>query len=129
MSNCVDISLILPAFNESVTIVRTLREASDYFAARNYRYQLIVAADGDDGTRERAREFALGNSAVTVIGENARRGKGRGIREGVALATGAIVGFADADNKVPIGEYAKLQPWLAEGFEVVIGSRGLPNSR
>jgi dolichyl-phosphate beta-glucosyltransferase len=129
MSNYVDISLILPAFNESATIVRTLREASDYFAARNYRYQLIVSADGDDGTRERAREFALLNPAVTVIGENARRGKGRGIREGVALATGAIVGFADADNKVPIEEYAKLQPWLAQGFEVVIGSRGLPNSR
>jgi dolichyl-phosphate beta-glucosyltransferase len=129
MRNRVDISLILPAFNEAATIVPTLREACDYFETQKYRYELIVAADGSDGTRERVRELASQNPAIMVIGENARRGKGRGIREGVALASGTIVGFADADNKVPIEEYSKVQPWLAEGFEVVIGSRGLPGSR
>ena len=81
---------------------------------------------GNDGTRERAGEFARANPAIKVIGEITRRGKGRGIREAVAL--GDIIGFADADNKVPIEEFGKLQPWLAAGFEVVIGSRGLPDS-
>jgi dolichyl-phosphate beta-glucosyltransferase len=129
MRNHVDISLILPAFNEAATIVQTIGEAVGYFAARDCEYELIVAADGDDGTRERARELAATNPAIKVIGENTRRGKGRGIREGVFIASGAVIGFADADNKVPIDEYDKLRPWLGDGYEVVIGSRTLQGSK
>jgi dolichyl-phosphate beta-glucosyltransferase len=127
-SNC-NISLILPAYNEARTICTTLAEVTDYFRRRDWTYEIIVAADGDDGTRERAREFAEQDAAVRVIGEPLRRGKGRGIREGVKIATGDIIGFADADNKVPIAEFEKLEPWLNSLFEVVIGSRGLQGSR
>ena len=91
--------------------------------------QIIVSADGDDGTREIARSFAEGHPFVQVIGEPTRRGKGRGIREAVKIATGDIVGFADADNKVPIAEFDKLERWLHEGFDLAIGSRGLEGSR
>ena len=112
----VDISLILPAFNEASRIAATIGDAVSYFNAQNYKYELIVAADGDDGTREKARELALTNRSIKVIGEPARRGKGRGIREAVAIASGKIIGFADADNKVPIEDYSKLEPWLADGY-------------
>ncbi|MEK7996614.1 MAG: glycosyltransferase [Planctomycetota bacterium] len=128
VSGDVDISLILPAFNEAQTIARTIGEAVDYFTARNYKYEVIVAADGDDGTRARAAEMARKDRAIIVIGESGRRGKGRGIREGVALASGRLIGFADADNKVRIEEFGKLEPWLRAGYQVVIGSRGLRES-
>ena len=128
-SNLVDISLILPAYNESKTIQATLREVTDYFKSRRIRYQIIVSADGSDGTREKSLEFAQQDQAVEVIGAPERRGKGRGIREGVAIATGNIIGFADADNKVPITEYEKLEKHLREGCEIVIGSRGLNKSK
>ncbi|MEK7404283.1 MAG: dolichyl-phosphate beta-glucosyltransferase [Acidobacteriota bacterium] len=123
-----DISLILPAFNEVATIAETISEVIGYFTSRQLRYEIIVAADGDDGTRERAGELARDNPAIKVIGDKARRGKGRGIREGVAIANGKIIGFADADNKVPISEFDKLAPWLEQGFPVVIGSRALKES-
>jgi dolichyl-phosphate beta-glucosyltransferase len=129
MGNNIEISLILPAFNEAARIVRTIREMADYFEMRRRRYELIVAADGNDGTRELARGLMDENPAIKVIGENARRGKGRGIRDGVSLASGEIVGFADADNKVPIAEFEKIEPWLAAGFDVAIGSRGLRGSK
>jgi dolichyl-phosphate beta-glucosyltransferase len=129
MENALNVSLILPAFNEAATIVRTISEVAGYFEARQRSYEIIVSADGNDGTRERAGELARANPAIKVIGDAARRGKGRGIREAVAIASGQIVGFADADNKVPIEEFDKLQPWLAKGFEVVIGSRALRDSR
>jgi dolichyl-phosphate beta-glucosyltransferase len=125
----VDISLILPAFNEAATITQTIDEACAYFLARNCVYEIIVAADGDDSTREKAREVAVTNPAIKVIGEAARRGKGRGIREAVAIASGNIIGFADADNKVPVEEYDGLGPWFTRGFDVVIGSRALPGSK
>lgn len=123
-----DITLILPAFNEAQTITGTLATVTEYFQARSCRHEIIVAADGVDGTRDRAREYAARNPAVRVIGHESRRGKGRGIREAVAIACGAIVGFADADNKVPIEEWGKLEPWFAEGYDVVIGSRAIERS-
>jgi len=122
------VTLILPAYNEVRAIAPAIGEAAAYFRARACPCEIIVAADGTDGTRERARECAREDPAIRVIGEPARRGKGRGIREAVAIASGAVIGFADADNKVPIGEYDKLAPWLNEGYDVVIGSRAIERS-
>lgn len=119
------ISLILPAYNEAASIQGTVSEMAAYFTRRGLSYEIIVAADGDDGTRERVREMGL--PALCVIGNVERRGKGRGVRGAVALATGEVIGYADADNKVPIEEFDKVQPWLAE-FPVVTGSRALDRS-
>jgi dolichyl-phosphate beta-glucosyltransferase len=124
-----DITLILPAYNERASIARTIAEAVDFFTRRHSTYQIVVAADGGDGTRELVSEMARENPALRVLGENARRGKGRGIREAVAIAEGAIIGFADADNKVPIAEFDRLEPWFREGFDAVIGSRARSDSR
>jgi dolichyl-phosphate beta-glucosyltransferase len=122
------ISLILPAFNEAGRIAGTIAEAVQYFESRHYTYEVIVAADGNDGTREIVREMARDNPRLRVIGGPARRGKGIGIREAVALADGALIGYADADNKVPIDEYDKVAPFLASGCPIVIGSRALAKS-
>jgi len=123
MASDPDISLILPAYNEARVVPRTIAEAMRYFAEAGLRYEIIVAADGSDGTREAVREMARANPVLHAIGEDRRRGKGRGIREAVAVASGAVIGYADADNKVPIAEYEKFRPFLAQGIEVVIGTR------
>jgi dolichyl-phosphate beta-glucosyltransferase len=123
-----DVSLILPAFNEAGSIRSTIQEAVEYFRSQGLRYQIIVAADGTDGTRERAAEMAVQDPAITVFGHPERRGKGRGVREAAQLATGAVVGYADADNKVPIEEYSKIAPWFARGYDAVIGSRAIQRS-
>jgi dolichyl-phosphate beta-glucosyltransferase len=125
----IELSLILPAFNERGSIISTVEEAFRYFASRNIAAEIIVAADGNDGTREAVRDKAAGNSNLRAIGHVERSGKGRAVREAVALARGRFVGYADADNKVPFSEYDKVRPLLAEGIEVVTGSRGLAESR
>ncbi len=47
----------------------------------------------------------------------------------MARAKGGVVGFVDADYKTPIEEMEKLLPWLERGADVVIGSRGMADSR
>jgi len=118
-----DISLILPAYNEARVIPTTVGEAVRYFDSRRMSYQIIVAADGNDGTREIVREMAATNPALSAIGNVQRSGKGLGIRNAVAAATGAIIGYADADNKVPIEEFDKFRPVLAAGADAAIGTR------
>ena len=124
-----DISLILPAYNEAGCIAGTIGEAVSYFQSRRLSYEIIVAADGDDGTREIVAELGRKDAAIQAIGEPVRRGKGRGIRLAVGIAAGSIIGFADADNKVPIEEYDKISPAFAEGFAIAIGSRALVRSQ
>ena len=122
------ITLILPAYNEVNAIAHTIKEAAAYFEERRRTYEIILCADGDDGTRELASEMARTDPALRVLGSVKRRGKGYGVRQGVALARGEIIGFVDADNKSPIEEFDKFEPWLRDGYEVVIGSRGLRDS-
>lgn len=117
------VSLILPAYNEAERIAQTISEAQGYFEERRLSYEVIVSAEGDDGTRELVATMARTNPRLKVTGTVERRGKGYGIRQGVALSEGEIIGFSDADNKTPIEEFDKFIPWLREGHEVVIGSR------
>jgi dolichyl-phosphate beta-glucosyltransferase len=123
------VSLIIPAYNEVGRIRETVGEAVDYFHQRNQPFEIIVSADGTDGTREAAREMAARHPEIKVIGSPARRGKGLGIREGVRLASGDVIGFTDADNKTPITELDQLGPSLRDGSDVVIGSRAMRGAR
>jgi glycosyltransferase involved in cell wall biosynthesis len=123
------VSVIVPAYNEAASISRTLADAIAYFRSKPYDFEIIVTADGNDGTRELVAELALVEPRLRVIGHAVRRGKGRGIREGVALAHGDIIGFIDADNKSPISEFDKVEAHFARGADVVIGSRAMPGSR
>jgi dolichyl-phosphate beta-glucosyltransferase len=123
------VSVIVPAYNEASAIEQTLGEMRAYFGAKPYDFEIIVVADGDDGTREHVGQMAAREPRLKVIGQRERRGKGFGIRQGVRLATGDVVGFVDADNKTPIQEFDKFEGLLAGGCDVVIGSRALRDSR
>ena len=123
------LSVIVPAYNEVNTIGRTLVAIGSYLDRQGWDYEVIVAADGDDGTREKAGEFAAGNRRVSVIGTAERGGKGRGVRNGVFKASGEVIGFLDADYKTPVEEFEKLRPWLGQGYDVVIGSRKVSDAR
>ena len=127
------ISLILPAYNEATRIANTVAQAKSYFEAREFSYEIIVSADGNDGTREIVAKLAQTDPTLCVIGSVERKGKGHGIRQAIPLAQGEIVGFADADNKTPIDELDKVLPLLrgdsGRQYDLVIGSRGMTESK
>ncbi len=123
------VSVVVPAYNEAKSIGTTLREICAYFSNKPYAFEVIVAADGDDGTREIVQALAATEPRLTVMGSPERRGKGCGVREGVRRALGDVIGFVDADNKTPITEFDKFETQFAAGFDVVIGSRALRDSR
>jgi len=129
MSASPNLSVVVPAFNEVHTIERTVRAIGSHLQARQRSYEIIVAADGNDGTRELVAALAKADPRISVIGSAERGGKGRGVRNGVSRATGQFVGFCDADYKTPIEEVEKLLPWLEKGYEVAIGSRRVENAR
>jgi dolichyl-phosphate beta-glucosyltransferase len=122
------LSLIVPAYNEVATIQNTLRSIDRYMKHREFHYEVIVAADGVDGTREAASAL-VDELPVTVLGAPERRGKGCGVRAGMRIANGEIIGFLDADYKVAIDEIEKVLPWFENGYDVVIGSRAATGAK
>lgn len=123
-----DLSIVVPAYNEVRRIAGTLASIQAHLRARGLDHEIVVVADGDDGTREAAAALAASDARISVLGEPRRGGKGRGVRLGVQRARGRLVGFVDADDKTPIEELDRLLPLLDQGCDVVIGSRGQADS-
>lgn len=117
------LSIVVPAYNEVQRIGQTVRDIQSYLDGKGYSYEIIVSADGNDGTREVVQEMAKSDPRLSVIGSPERRGKGRGVREGMLRAQGQFVGNVDADYKTPIDQVERMLPFLREGCDVVIGSR------
>jgi dolichyl-phosphate beta-glucosyltransferase len=122
------LSVIVPAYNEVNSIERTVRAIGSHLQSRGRSYEIIVAADGNDGTRELVAEMARHDERILVIGSPERGGKGRGVRNGIFRASGQFVGFCDADYKTAIEEVEKLLPFLEQGYDLAIGSRRVDNA-
>ncbi len=123
------LSIVVPAFNEARSIGATLAAMRAFLDAQPYRYQVVVAADGDDATPDVVDGLRKTWSELALSAERGRHGKGYGVRRGMRLATGQIQGFVDADDKTPIADLDRLLPWFGRGYDVVIGSRALSDSR
>jgi dolichyl-phosphate beta-glucosyltransferase len=123
------VSVVVPAYNEARRIAGTIAEILAYFETKPYSVEVIVSADGNDGTREAARALGSRDPRINVIGSAERLGKGRGVREGFHLAHGDVIGFVDADNKTPISEFDKFETEFLKGADLVIGSRALRTSQ
>ncbi|MDQ2770608.1 MAG: glycosyltransferase family 2 protein [Bacteroidota bacterium] len=125
-----ELSLIIPAFNEAQRIGPTLRRAHRFLATRPARFEILVVDDGStDDTVAVVTALASELPGVRVLCSPANRGKGHAVRLGMRAATGHIRLFSDADGSTPIEELDPLLQALAEGVDVAIGSRYLVASR
>lgn len=129
MSSGVYLSVVLPAYNEARSLGPTLAAMRAFLDRQGYSYEIIVAADGDDDSPKIVEALAASWPALKLTAEAGRHGKGHGLRRGMRLATGEIVGFIDADYKTPIDEIENFLPWFHEGYDLVIGSRALSESK
>lgn len=124
-----ELSLIIPAFNEAQRIGPTLRGFHRFPAARPASFEIIVVDDGStDDTVALVTALASECKGLRVLCSPANRGKGHAVRLGMQAATGRVRVFSDADGSTPIDELDKLLQALAEGADIAIGSRYLASS-
>ena len=125
-----ELSLIIPAFNEAQRIGPTLRRAHRFLAARPARFEIIVVDDGStDDTVALVTALATELPGLRLLCSPANRGKGHAVRLGMLAATGQVRLFSDADGSTPIEELDALLQALAAGADIAIGSRYLAGSR
>lgn len=121
------LSIIVPAYNESLRIGKTLEEIRQYAAAKSFESEILLVDDGSsDRTLEIFQEFQSNCPRTRVFSNGENRGKGFSVRRGVLEAQGKVVLFTDADLSAPIEETDKLlEAMELQGADAAIGSRAL----
>lgn len=130
------LSIIIPSYNESGTIIRLLDKLASIDFTRmapgvEINSEIIIVDDGSiDGTTAVVESGIKSNefSNVRLIKRSTNGGKGVAVREGLSLANGEIVIIQDADLEYdPVENYpVLLRPFFDDRrAEVVFGSRFL----
>lgn len=130
----VNLSVIVPAYNEEQRLPRMLDEALSFLEQRrrtnNFNYEVIIVDDGSqDQTTQCALKYAdkFGRDRIQVITLEQNRGKGGAVREGVLASKGNYVMFADADGASKFSDLESLEKFMHQNeqseFVVAVGSR------
>lgn len=124
----IDLSIVIPAYNEEWRLPPTLLDMVDYFDGRDLNYEIIVVDDGStDRTAEVVKRLERIRNQVCLIQLPQNRGKGFAVKTGVLNSHGKYVLLADADGSTPIREIERLEEHFDKDRKIVIGSRGLPS--
>jgi len=120
------VSVIIPCYNEAKNLERgVLDQVHQYLAQQDYAWEVIIvndeATDNSKSLVERSIESKKNFSLLDIP----HGGKPAAVWAGIQNAKGDVVLLTDMDQSTPIGELGKLLEGYRQGFDVVIGSRGM----
>lgn len=151
----VDLSVIIPAFNEEQRLPQMLDETLSYFKSyakdNSMSYEILVVddhsvdgtvdlvsgyvdreveqaeaiSDCSDGECKAARDGGSSYTDIRILSLARNHGKGGAIRRGVLLSRGKNVLFADADGATDINDFGKLFDSLKETQKTIRGFEGM----
>jgi glycosyltransferase involved in cell wall biosynthesis len=93
-----DLSIIIPMFNEADNVESTLNRVEEALAPFNGTYEIIAVNDGSsDNTFEVLNKLAENNERVRVVSYPKNIGRGMALRKGFKESSGEIIVSIDAD--------------------------------
>ncbi|MEE2657012.1 MAG: glycosyltransferase [Candidatus Latescibacterota bacterium] len=121
-----NLSIIIPAFNEERRILYTVDSVTDFLLQRDWSHEILVVDDGSlDRTAEVVEHAAARSAVLSCIRSPRNCGKGSAVRIGVGQAQGEVIGFIDADDKTDIISLDVVMNRIEAGSDGVIGDRTL----
>ncbi len=118
------LSLVIPASNEENRIGKTLRKIRNFKGVD----EVIAVSNSTDNTAEVVRDFKKKDRRIRLLEFDKPIGKGKAVVEGLKKARFDVVLY-DADSSIPLEEISRIKEKLEQGYDLVIGSRNLPESK
>ena len=131
--NDIEVSIVLPAYNEEDTIERTVSVTLDtleaFLPAKSF--EVIVAEDGcDDRTPDIATRMAEDDDRVRHIHSDERLGRGGALEYAFERAHGDTLVYFDTDLATDMRHLEELVESVRSGeYDVATGSRWLAENR
>jgi glycosyltransferase involved in cell wall biosynthesis len=121
------LTVIIPAYQEEATIAEVLaRVASIDTESLGFDKEIIVCDDGStDATVALVEAAAAADDRIRLVRHDENQGKGAAIRTALEAARGDYCLIQDADLEYEVDDYPALLAPLADGADVVYGSRFL----
>lgn len=119
----VNLSWIIPCFNEEKNIAPLFKEIVEVCRKNNYQWQIIWVNDGSrDGSQKEMEKTAEGYpSQVTVIQFRNNFGKAAAVTAGFKEAKGDLVVTIDGDGQDDPREITKFLAKIDEDYDLVVG--------
>ena len=113
-----EISVVIPCLNEEEAVGKVVDQALEGIRRSGRPGEVIVV---DNASTDRSAEVAAEHGATVVREE--RPGYGSAYLAGLAVAQGDFIVMGDADETYPMQDLAPFVERLAEGDDLVMGSR------
>ena len=124
-----NLALVIPAYNAGEGLANTLQKVLNYLESKKYRSEVIIVDDGStDETASIAKKFSNSRDNVKLLENGSNRGKGYSIKRAVLASQSQHIIFTDADLPYAVEDIENFLYWLSHGYDIVIGSRRLPES-
>ncbi len=118
-----DISVIIPAYNEEESIPELVKWIEDVFQKTAFAYEVLIVDDGSkDGTWQQIEKAHAANPQFKGIRFRRNYGKSAAINTGFQKASGRVVITMDADLQDSPEEIESLYRMIVDdGYDVVSG--------
>ncbi|HTV46994.1 MAG TPA: glycosyltransferase family 2 protein [Phycisphaerae bacterium] len=122
--NCVELSLVAPAYNEVDNVEPLIKRIAEVFNPLPLLFEVIIVDDaGTDGTREKLLQLAAVYPWLRVVSLEKNSGQTAAMDAGFKAARGRIWATVDADMQNDPGEIPRLMAMLGPDVDMVSGWR------
>ena len=123
------LSVIVPAYNEERRIGPTLEKLVGYLTSRPFGWEVLVVDNGSDDATATVVESWASEVPQVRLESLQTAGKGLAVRHGMLQAEGELRFMCDADMSMPVEHLDDFLDCMAEGYDIVIGSRQTEGAR
>jgi len=121
----IDVSVIVPMFNEEENVTRTLERLSSALDSTDKKWEIIIVDDGStDNTKKLVEDYSHLYGGIKLFSYTPNQGRGKALRVGFQKAQGTIVCTTDADLSYDERHIVKMIKLLEQNqdMDLVIGS-------
>ena len=115
----IDVTVILPVYNEERVINQVIREIKQVMSSLKYKYEIIVV---NDGSKDNTAKILSQIKSIKVINHPYNKGYGASLKTAIRNSKSNLIIMTDSDGTYPIEDIPKLLKF-ADKYDLVSGVR------